>query len=215
MDYFTLIFRTIFFYFFVVFLYRLMGKREIGTLGVIDLIVSVLIAEIVAISLENREESIFLAIIPIILLVICQIVMAFLSLKKKKVREIFDGRPSMIINKGKICLKEMLKQRYNLDDLLTQLREKDYDSIKDVDYAILETSGKLSIFPKTCFLENNKTNAFPLPLIVEGDLDIDNLALLNKDEDWLLKKIDVPVKDIFYAFYKDGKVYILKNTDLS
>ena len=152
MEYFTIIFRTLFFYFFIVFVYRIMGKREVGQLGIIDLIVSVLIAELVAISLDNTKDSIFMAIIPIILLVLCQIGMALLSLNKKSVREMFDGKPSVIINNGKIQIKEMVKQRYNLDDLLTQLREENFKSISEVDYAILETSGKLSVFKK----ENSK-----------------------------------------------------------
>ncbi len=210
MDYFIIIFRTLFFYFFVVFVYRAMGKREVGQLGIIDLIVSVLIAELVAISLDRTDMSIFMTIIPIILLVLCQIGMAFLSLNKKSVREIFDGKPSVIINNGKIMIKEMIKQRYNLDDLLTQLREENFKSISEVDYAILETSGKLSVFKK----EKKSKISFPLPLIVEGNLEYDNLKLLDKDIDWLLSNVDEKLENIFYGFYKEGSIYIIKNSDL-
>ena len=210
MEYFTVIFRTFFFYFFIVFVYRVMGKREVGQLGIIDLIVSVLIAELVAISLDNSSDSIFLAIIPILLLVLCQIGMAFLSLNKKGVREMFDGKPSVIINNGKIQIKEMLKQRYNLDDLLTQLREENFKSIGEVDYAILETSGKLSVFKK----EKVKKKTFPLPVIVEGRVEYDTLKLLNKDVNWLLENINTDIENIFYGFYKGGSIYIIKNEDL-
>ena len=210
MEYFTIIFRTIFFYFFIVFVYRVMGKREVGQLGIIDLIVSVLIAELVAISLDNAKESIFITIIPMLLLVGCQIGMAFLSLNKKKVREVFDGKPSVIINNGKINIKEMLKQRYNLDDLLTQLREENTKSISEVDYAILETSGKLSVFKK----EKNKKGTFPLPIIVEGSIEYDALKLLNKDVNWLLNNLSTDTKNIFYGFYKENTIYIIKNSDL-
>ncbi|MGN0992729.1 MAG: DUF421 domain-containing protein [Bacilli bacterium] len=210
MEYFTIIFRTLFFYFFIVFFYRIMGKREVGQLGIIDLIVSVLIAELVAISLDNTKDSIFMAIIPIILLVFCQIVMALLSLNKKSVREMFDGKPSVIINNGKIQIKEMVKQRYNLDDLLTQLREENFKSISEVDYAILETSGKLSVFKK----ENSKKVTFPLPLIVEGKIEYDNLKLLNKDTNWLLNNIKTDISNIFYGFYKENSIYIIKNDEL-
>ncbi|MGM9878912.1 MAG: DUF421 domain-containing protein [Bacilli bacterium] len=210
MEYFTIIFRTLFFYFFIVFVYRIMGKREVGQLGIIDLIVSVLIAELVAISLDNTKTSIFMAIIPIILLVLCQIIMAFLSLNKKSVREMFDGKPSVIINNGKIQIKEMVKQRYNLDDLLTQLREENFKSISEVDYAILETSGKLSVFKK----ENSKKVTFPLPLIVEGKIEYDNLKLLNKDTNWLLNNIKTDISNIFYGFYKENSIYIIKNDEL-
>lgn len=210
MEYLTIIFRTLFFYFFIVFVYRVMGKREVGQLGIIDLIVSVLIAELVAISLDNTKTSIFMAIIPIILLVICQIVMALLSLNKKSVREMFDGKPSVVINNGKLQIKEMLKQRYNLDDLLTQLREENFKSISEVDYAILETSGKLSVFKK----ENSKKVTFPLPLIVEGKIEYDNLKLLNKDTNWLLNNLKTDISNVFYGFYKENNIYIIKNDEL-
>lgn len=210
MEYFTIIFRTLFFYFFIVFVYRIMGKREVGQLGIIDLIVSVLIAELVAISLDNTKTSIFMAIIPIILLVLCQIGMALLSLNKKSVREMFDGKPSVIINNGKIQIKEMIKQRYNLDDLLTQLREENFKSISEVDYAILETSGKLSVFKK----ENSKKVTFPLPLIVEGKIEYDNLKLLNKDTNWLLNNLKTDISNVFYGFYKENNIYIIKNDEL-
>lgn len=210
MEYFTIIFRTLFFYFFIVFVYRIMGKREVGQLGIIDLIVSVLIAELVAISLDNTKDSIFMAIIPIILLVLCQIGMALLSLNKKSIREMFDGKPSVIINNGKIQIKEMVKQRYNLDDLLTQLREENFKSISEVDYAILETSGKLSVFKK----ENSKKITFPLPLIVEGKIEYDNLKLLNKDTNWLINNIKTDISNIFYGFYKENSIYIIKTDEL-
>ena len=187
-----------------------MGKREVGQLGIIDLIVSVLIAELVAISLDNTKTSIFMAIIPIILLVICQIVMALLSLNKKSVREMFDGKPSVVINNGKLQIKEMIKQRYNLDDLLTQLREEIFKSISEVDYAILETSGKLSVFKK----ENSKKVTFPLPLIVEGKIEYDNLKLLNKDTNWLLNNLKTDISNVFYGFYKENNIYIIKNDEL-
>lgn len=187
-----------------------MGKREVGQLGIIDLIVSVLIAELVAISLDNTKTSIFMAIIPIILLVICQIVMALLSLNKKSVREMFDGKPSVVINNGKLQIKEMIKQRYNLDDLLTQLREENFKSISEVDYAILETSGKLSVFKK----ENSKKVTFPLPLIVEGKIEYDNLKLLNKDTTWLLNNLKTDISNVFYGFYKENNIYIIKNDEL-
>ncbi|MDO4369459.1 MAG: DUF421 domain-containing protein [bacterium] len=210
MEYFIIIFRTFFFYFFIVFVYRVMGKREVGQLGIIDLIVSVLIAELVAISLDNTDDSIFITIIPIILLVLCQIGMALLSLNKKGVREMFDGKPSVIINNGKIMIKEMIKQRYNLDDLLTQLREQNFKSVSEVDYAILETSGKLSVFKK----EKTSKKTFPLPVIIEGKPEYDTLKLLNKDVSWLLDNLNTDISEVFYGFYKDNSIYIIKNSDL-
>ena len=144
MKYLIVSFRSIFFYTLITIVYRLMGKREIGELSIIDFIVSIFIAEMVAISIENYKSSIFLSIIPIAILVFLQILCSYLSLKNKKIRTLLDGEPSVIIEKGIINFKEMKKQRYNIDDLLTQLRGNSIKSIEEVDYAILETSGKLS-----------------------------------------------------------------------
>lgn len=211
MEYITVIFRTFFFYFFVVFIYRIMGKREVGELGIIDLIVSVLIAELVAISIDKTNDSILLSVIPITLLVICQIIMSIISFKKRKIRTMFDGKPSVIINNGKIMIKEMIKQRYNLDDLLTQLRQNNIDDIKDVEYAILETNGNLTTFIKN---EEKKDKTFPLPIIIEGTINYEALELLDKDIIWLKNNIKEEINNIFYGFYKNGNIYIIKNSDL-
>ena len=95
MTLFVIILRTIFFYFFIMFLYRLMGKREVGQLGVIDLIVSILIAELVAICIENPDSSIMRSILPVLVLVGLEMILAYFSLKNTTVRNILDGNPSI------------------------------------------------------------------------------------------------------------------------
>ena len=129
MEIITVLLRTLLFYFIIAFVYRFMGKREVGELSIMDLIVSILIAELAAIAIDKHEESLLITIIPICVLVIIQIIVAKISLKSTNIREKIEGVPSIIINRGKINFKEMLKQRYNLDDLLTQLREKSIKSI--------------------------------------------------------------------------------------
>ena len=209
MDYIIVLERTILFYVIITFLYRFMGKREVGQLGIVDLIVSILIAELAAISIDNREESVFLSIIPIIVLVLIQIVMSYISLKNAKVRDAFDGTPSVMINRGVVNFKEMVRQRYNLDDLLTQLREQHIRTIEEVDYAILESSGKLSVFQK----ENNKFGDYPLPLILDGVIQPETLTQIKKSKTWIertLKDYQVKMEDVFYAFYKNKGLYIIK-----
>ncbi|HIS38610.1 MAG TPA: DUF421 domain-containing protein [Candidatus Onthousia faecavium] len=189
-----------------------MGKREVGELGIIDLIVSVLIAELAAISIENYKENVFLTLLPLLLLVVLQILLAKVSLKSPKLRTILDGNPSVIIDNGKVNFKEMIKQRYNLEDLLTQLRAREVKSIEEVEYAILETSGKLSVFKKNA----STKGPYPLPVILDGKIQKDTLKDLNKDEAWLyslLKVKKVKLDDIFYAFYKDKQLFIIKNSD--
>lgn len=211
---FQVIFRTIFFYLFVILCYRIMGKREIGELDVIDLIVSILIAELIAISIENHTESIFLTIIPISLLVGLEILLAFSSIKSKKFRTLLDGKPSYIIINGKINYHEMVKQRYSLDNLLLSLRNNGIKDISEVEYAFLETNGELSIFKYNLFKTNS---SFPLPIILDGSIDYKVLKEINKNEAWLkneLAKNNIKLENIFYCFYKLNKLYIIKKDDL-
>lgn len=211
MDFLIVILRTLAFYIVITLVYRMMGKREVGELGIIDLIVSVLIAELAAMGIENYKENIFIPIAAILFLVIFQVIMAKVTIKNAKIRDLFEGKPSVIINRGKVNFKAMIKQRYNLDDLLTQLRSKSIRSIEEVDYAILENNGRLSVFTK------GKTDTYPLPLILDGEIDEDALRQLNKDINWLKKLIhkeNVNLNNIFYGFYKDEKIYVIKKTDL-
>ena len=213
MDYLIVLSRTVIFYLVITAIYRFMGKREIGQLGMVDLIVSILIAELAAMAIENRQESLLLSLLPIILLVIIQVGLSYISLKNSKIRNIFDGNPSVIINRGRINFKEMVKQRYNIDDLLTQLREKQIRTIEEVDYAVLETSGKLSVFKK----DSKLFGEYPMPLILDGEIDYDTLRQINKSEEWLetnLKNENVSLSDIFYAFYKKKKLFIIRDSEL-
>lgn len=206
------IIRTIFFYLFIFLIYRIMGKREVGQLSITDLVVSLLIAELTVISIEDYEKSMLYSLIPIIVLVLLQCILSYLSLKKPKFRIFLEGNPSVIIKGGKINYNEMLKQRYNLDDLLVQLRDKGYRSIEEVEYAILESSGTLSVFP----YETGKS-PLPLPLILDGDIQEDTIKHLKKDKKWVynfLDKKDIKLEDVFFAFYKDRNIFIIKNEDL-
>ena len=207
--YLKLIFKTAFLYFFIIFAYRLMGKKEVGELSIIDLIVTVLIAELAAICIEKVDNSMFISIVPIVVLVITQIVLSYISMKSESIRNFIDGKPSIIVNRGKINYSTMKKIRYTLDDLTSQLREKGVKSLEEVDYAVLENSGTLSVF--------QKTKDYPMPLILDGVISYETLKELKKDEKWLFtclanEKIDL--NQVFYAFYRKGEIYIIKKDEL-
>ena len=207
--YITIILKTFFLYFLIILVYRIMGKKEVGKLGIIDLIVSILIAELAAMSIENLDSSIMLSVVPIATLVLIQVTLSFITLKSNNIRNLLDGKPVVIIKKGKLQFKNMSKIRYSLDDLLSQLREQQIKSIEEVDYAVLENNGKLSVF-ENC-------SDYPLPLIVDGSVDYAVLKELNKDEKWLigvLNKNKINLSDVFYAFYKKNKTYIIKKNEL-
>lgn len=213
MKYLLVFGKSLFFYLLITIVYRLMGKREIGELSIMDFIVSIFIAELAAISIENYNDSMFLSIIPIGVLVALQIITSKISFKSEKVRSVIDGNPSVIINRGKINFGEMLKQRYNLDDLLTQLRAKSIKSIEEVDYAILETSGKLSIFKK----DDDKNRTYPLPVIIDGKVQEDVLIQINKSIGWLeenLKREGYSLEDIFYGFYRNKRLFLIRNENI-
>lgn len=215
MDLVMITIKTVFFYFFIILAYRLMGKREIGQLGIIDLIVSILIAELVAISIENFNETMLFTIIPITVLVILEISLAFVSIKSKKVRNFLGGKPSLIIDNGIINYKEMVRQRYSIDDLLLQLRQNSIKNIEEIEYAILESNGKLSIFPyNKLHLKSN----YPMPLVIDGVIQEATLININKSRTWLiryLKNINLELKETFYAFVKKNKIYIISNKDVN
>lgn len=211
MDFLIIVYRTLFFYFFIFIIYRIMGKREVGQLGIIDLIVSILIAELAVICIENYDKTMWYSLVPIITLTVLQVILAYLTLRLPKFRNFLDGKPSVIIKNGRVNYKEMMRQKYNLDDLLVQMRDKGFKSIEEIDYAILENNGTLSVFNK------EKDKNLPLPLILDSNIEEDTLKLLNKDKKWvydLLDKKDVLLEEIFYAFYKDKNIFIIKKSDL-
>ena len=206
--YINLVIKTTVLYLFIVFVYRLMGKKEVGELSIIDLIVTILIAELAAISIEEETRSIFVSIIPIIILVIFEIGISYISLKSEKIRNFIDGKPSVIIKNGKVDFSIMTKLRYSLDDLLSQLREKGIKSIEEIDYAILENSGSLSVF---------KSKDYPLPIILDGKIDYETVKEIGKDKNWinnLIKENNLLLENIFYAFYTKNKTYIIKKEDV-
>jgi len=202
--YINLILRTIILYFYIVLCYRIMGKKEVGKLSIIDLIVSILIAEIAAMSIEE-ENSLLMSIIPILVLVIIQILLSYITMKNSDIRKFIDGTPKVIINKGKVNFKQMQSLRYTLDDLVSQLREQGVKNIEEVKYAILENNGKLSVFTDDF--------TYPLPIIVDGIIDYDTIKNMKKDINWvnnILNKNKVKLEEVFYAFYTHDKTYIIK-----
>ncbi|SOC36407.1 DUF421 domain-containing protein [Ureibacillus acetophenoni] len=210
--YLEIIFRTIILYILILVIFRLMGKREVGELSIMDLVVFVLIAECVAFALEDMEKELLPTIFPIILLFLIQYFNSLLALKSKKVRDLIDGDPSLVVKNGVINEEEMRKQRYNLDDLFQQLREERVPSIKNIAYAYLEPSGKLSVFLKD-------DDPLIIPLIVDGDVIERHLRMIDKDEQWLKDTLITKgynnIDEIFYCCYEDYDLHVqLKGTPI-
>jgi uncharacterized membrane protein YcaP (DUF421 family) len=185
--------RTIILYLLVVLVIRIMGKHQIGQLQPFELVITIMISELAAVPMQDTDIPLLHGIIPILTLLFIQISLSLLSLKSETARRIICGGPSVLIEKGRINQKELTRLRYNITDLLEQLRLKDMPNIADVEYAILETSGKLSIIPKSQKRPVNPEDlrlnipyeGLPVSLIVDGVLKEKNLSRLNLSQEWL------------------------------
>lgn len=207
-QYGTIIFRTIFLYCLILIILRIMGKKELGQLSMVDFVVSIMIAEMAVLAIEKPDTPLFNNILPMILLMIIQIILAIATLKSKKFRDLVDGKPTILINKGKIDEEAMKMSRYNFDDLLLQLRGKDIRNITDVEFAILETTGELSVLKK----EEKKTGNITIPLIMDGIIQEINLEEMNKTNLWLRQELRKrgysDIRNISFCSYENGQFYI-------
>jgi len=141
--------RTLLLYAIVIVAMRLMGKRQIGQLQPFELVVTLLLSELAAIPMENPGIPLIYGLTPILTLLTAQVILSFISLKSERARSLICGTPNVLIENGKIMEHELQRLRYNLSDLLEQLRANNIPNVADVEFAILETSGQLSVVPKS------------------------------------------------------------------
>ena len=196
-------------YIYLSILLRIFGKKEFSQLNVFDFVVFLIIAEIMTDTIGNSDFTFYHGVVATVTLIVVDRLVSMITMKSKKLRDIFEGRPTYIIFKGKLDQEIMKKQRYTVDDLSHHLRVNDIDSISKVEFALLETNGSLSIIPKDqCVVE------LPDALICDGIIDEDNLKLLNRDINWLkkeLKKQGVDkIEDVFYCVPEKGHLLVIK-----
>lgn len=194
---FTAFLRTVFFYFFLLIVMRIMGKREIGGLAPIDLTVTIIMAELAAIPIANHDMSVLVGAVPIATIMLLSMGLAGISLRSHRWRSIIDGRPNVIIQNGQFVPKEMKKARYSIDDVLEQLRRSGYSHVTDVEVAILETDGKLSVIPRSQSRAlqpkdlgiSTGYEGLPMTLINDGEVIYAHLAQINLDLTWLQQEL--------------------------
>jgi uncharacterized membrane protein YcaP (DUF421 family) len=185
--------RSLILYLLVVFVMRVMGKRQVGQLQPFEFVLAIMISDLVAVPMQDKEIPLINGIIPIITLLIAQLSLSYLTLKSTKARSIICGRPVILVENGRIVEEELAKLRYDLNDLTEQLRAKNFSNLSDVEFAILETNGELSVIPRS-----QKRPVVPddlgiptqyegltLPLVIDGTIEHANLAKANLDEVWL------------------------------
>ena len=200
--------RTILLYIVIILAIRIMGKRQLGELQTSELVVTLLISDIAAIPMQNTEQSLLSGIVPILILIVCEIIISFLMLKRAGFRRIICGKPIVIISDGKINQSEMHRLRMSTEDLSEELRQQGIFNIEDVGFAIVETNGKLSVLKKpekdipTAEELGIKTNDKGLEVVVisDGEISKYSLKICGLNRDWLfdiLKKENTELNDVF------------------
>lgn len=192
------IIRTAILFLILVIALRVMGKRQVGQLQPYELAITITIADLAVVPMESTAFPLISGIVPIFVLVILGVLLSYVSLKSIKMRGIICGRPSIIIQNGKIVEQELTGLRYDINDLLEQLRIKNVPNVADVEFAILETSGSISVIPKSQKRPLNpedmniptKYEGIPMTLIIDGHVLQENLNRINLNAQWLQGELD-------------------------
>ena len=200
---------------------RILGKRQIGQLQPFELAIAIIISELAAMPMEDTNITIIQGITPILVLIVLQILLSFSALKSVKFRELLCGKPSIVIENGKIVEKNLRKELLPITDLLEHLRINEIPTISDVEIAILETNGQLSVIKKsqkrTVTPEdlgiNTQYEGLPLDLIIDGSINYNNLKKINLDMNWLIEELSKQgyssYKHILYAMIDtQGNLYL-------
>ena len=175
-----------------------MGKREIGQLQPFELAIAIMIADLAAVPMAETGIPISNGIIPILGLLVMHLIISFLNLKSMKIREILCGKPAILIYRGKIDEKVLKKERFTLNELQERLRSSNVVNLGDVEYAILETSGQVTVIQKpdkrtTTPKDFNimpEYEGIPYDLVVDGKVMYNNLKIIGKDYNWLKKQVN-------------------------
>lgn len=215
--------RTILLYLFVLFCIRLMGKGELSEMQPFELVILLMISELASLPMENTALPLVKGFTAIIGLLFIQVVLSYITLKSEKARGMICGKPSILINHGNINEKEMKRLRINMNDLIEQMRVKNYHNLTDVEFAILETNGDLSVIPKA--EKKNVTledlhispsyDGLPVTLIIDGHINDDNLKKIDCSRDWLLSQIKTKgvnhPKQVLFCYADSNKeIYVHK-----
>lgn len=218
----TCLIRTVIIYVLLILALRVTGKRQIGELELSELVSTFLISELASMPIANQEVPLSFAVLPILTIISLEIVISFLTTRSAIMKKIFLGSPIILIKQGKLQQSELSKARMSMEELLCELRQSGSPSIDEVDYAILENNGKLSVTPKaknkpvTAGDMNLKTpkSGIAHAVIIDGTVKKEALEGSGLSEEWLkksVKKSKLKLKEIFLFTVDDlGKINVIK-----
>ncbi len=210
--------RTVLLYVVIIFAVRIMGKRQISELQTSELVVTLLISNIASIPMQDTDQSMLSGLIPILVLLVCEIIISFLMLKRSNFRKLICGKPIIVINDGKIDQMQMRRLRMSTEDLYEQLRQKDIFNIEDVLFAVMETNGNLSVLKRpenetvTAKQMGIKTSDKGLQMVVisDGEIAYSSLKFCGLNEEWLfnvLNNENIKIKDVFIMTVDKRRTY--------
>ena len=220
----TIFIRAFILYLIVLIALRLMGKREIGQLQPYELVITMMIADLASVPMQDIGIPLFHGIVPILALLLGQIVLSYINIKSGWMRRILCGEPTVLIQKGKIMEDRLKKQRYTVDGLMEELRSSGIFSLEEVEYAILETSGQISVIkkPEKNPVSKEDINAqvtyigYPRPLIIDGsyiDKNLEVMGISKNEVNQYLKKQNTDYKNVFILMYDESKKFFLQKKD--
>ncbi len=217
--------RTIILYLLTVVALRIMGKRQVGQLEPIELVVTLMISELASIPMGHVSIPLMHGVVPIVTLIVIEASLSFANLKSRKLRKLMSGTPVILIQDGIILESELKRLRINMDDLMEELRVSGYTDITEIEYAIFETNGSLSVIPKgtsrpltPADMDLNKTyEGFPFFLICDGKINQKALKLYQKDEKWIEKQLKLKgihtLKNVLFAGVDESGNFYLQRKE--
>lgn len=208
----VLVVRTLILYGMVILAMRIMGKRQLGELQPSELVVAIMISDLASVPMQAIDIPLLSGIVPVMTLIVAEVMMSYASLKSKKMRKFLSGEPSIVIYDGHINEGELARLRFNINDLLEELRLNGCHDVSDVAVAVIETSGKLSVISKDTAravtvedmkLNNVRHDGLPCTIVSDGTLNNYELLRADKDYKWFeneMKKRGISdIRDIFIA----------------
>lgn len=197
-------------YFYLIFMLRILGKKEMSKLSISDLIVFLIISELMTISIGDDKIQFVDGALAVLVIVALDKLCSYLVMRYKSIQKILEGHPTYIVYQGKVNQEKMKALNYSINDLCHHLRQEGVGSLSEVEFAILEKDGNLSVIEK----EKNIVD-MPDALISDGEINKDILQTMGKDEKWLIDLLKKEgIVDYHHLFYcvkeKDGLFYIRK-----
>ena len=222
----VLILRAFILYIFAIFVMRIMGKREIGQLQPFELAITLIISDLLVIPMQNTGVPLINGIVPVLVITLSQLLFSYVTVKNERIQQLLSGKPTMMVKNGRLIEKNLREQNYNITELMEQLRINGVDKIQDVECAMLETNGELSVILKTMkrpvTVEDmgliKEYEGIPIDVILDGKYISENFerANITKEEiDKELERNNLTAEKVFFASVDAQKSFMIQEKQVN